>query len=290
MDDLTMRLALLHHCRGIGWKTNYHILKKDPSLQSLYTPSKDLLIQELPLKQQSIKMILEDLQSKNIQNEIRQYELNEIKMISIFDDTYPQLLKETYEPPWMLYAKGNLSLLNKKKLSVVGSRQATEYGHHVIERLFPKLIDNGIVIVSGLAKGIDTLAHREAMYSGGNTIAIIGGGFYHIYPQSNNQLAVEMMKNHLILSEYPPNTRPARWHFPMRNRIISGISRGTLIIQAKSKSGSLITANSALQEGREVFAVPGNIFSPHAEGTNDLIKQGAKLVQTAEDILEELVY
>ncbi|MBU8877818.1 DNA-processing protein DprA [Bacillus sp. FJAT-29790] len=289
MDDFTLRLAHLHHCRDIGWKTIYKILKSDPELKSIYQYSfNDFIVQQT---QFPLSTTLNDLQSDVIHEQIRQYTPNGIQIITIFDQEYPALLKETYQPPWVLYAKGDLSLLIKDiHLAVVGSRQHTAYGENSINYLFPKLIEKGVVIVSGLAAGIDTIAHHSAINHGGKTIAVIAGGLYHIYPHTNKKLASEMMRNHLIISEYPPDTRPTRWQFPMRNRVISGMSKGTLIVQAKSKSGSLITANYAVQEGRDVFALPGSIFSPYSMGTNELIQQGAKLVNTPEDILEELIF
>jgi DNA processing protein len=224
-----------------------------------------------------------------IHDQIRQYQTNEITVITILDKEYPPLLKEIYQPPWALFAKGDLSLLETvPKLAVVGSRQATQYGKNAIRLIFPGLIDKGVLIVSGLARGVDALAHEYAIKNGGNTIAVIAGGFYHIYPKENMNLALEMMKNQLVLSEYPPDTKPLRWHFPSRNRIISGLSKGTLIIEAKRKSGSLITANFAVNEGRDVFSLPGSIFNPYSIGANELIQQGAKLVTSAEDILEEI--
>lgn len=291
MEDFNMRLAHLHHCKGVSWKMILSILKKDPELNSLFKDPLRFSNSQMFNSQDSFSTALNDLQSDRIQEQIRQYSPNGIQIITLFDEEYPMLLKETYQPPWVIYAKGDISLLkNRIPLAVVGSRQATEYGERAIEYLFPKLIQNDVVIVSGLAAGVDAIAHKEAIRNGGKTIGVIAGGLFHIYPQSNKKLAYEMMKNHLVISEYPPNTRPSRWQFPMRNRIISGISRGTLIIQAKSKSGSLITANYAVQEGREVFALPGSVFSAYSAGTNELIQQGAKLVKTAEDILEELVY
>jgi DNA processing protein len=224
-----------------------------------------------------------------IHEQIRQYKNNEISVITIFDKEYPRALKEIYQPPWVLYAKGDISLLEKEPmLAVVGSRQATQYGKNAIRLIFPELIDHNLVIVSGLAKGIDALAHEQTIRLGGRTIAVIAGGLYHIYPKENIPLATNMMRSQLILSEYPPDTKPLRWHFPARNRIISGLSAGTLIIEAKRKSGSLITANYAVHEGREVFSLPGSIFNPCSGGTNELIQQGAKLVTNANDILEEL--
>lgn len=286
MDEFTYRLVHLHHCRGISWKTIFQILKHDPQLDSLF------LYKQTHILPPSIQNRLsEDLHSISIKEQIRQYPLNNIHTITYFDDNYPELLRETYEPPWVLYGKGNIKLLNRDlKLAVVGARQPTEYGEIAVKTIFPELIDKGVVIVSGLASGIDTIAHETTIRLGGETIAIIAGGLFHIYPKSNKNLALHMMGNQLVLSEYPPYTMPSRWHFPMRNRIISGITRGTFVVEAKEKSGSLITANYAVQEGREVFALPGNITHTNSTGTNKLIQQGAKLVMCADDIMEELIF
>lgn len=286
MDDLREKLIALMHCPGISWNTVSQYLKKDSTLQSkpqsiqqnLFSSTADTNLPSLT-----------SLQFEIIAEQIRQYEKSGIKVITIFDKHYPSLLKEIYQPPWLLFAKGNVSLLEKlPKLAVVGSRQATQYGKSAIRLLFPPLVEKGVIIVSGLANGIDTLAHECAIKNGGHTIAVIAGGFNHIYPKENGQLAREMMETQLIVSEYPPDTKPLRWQFPARNRIISGMSNGTFIIEAKRKSGSLITANYAVNEGREVFSLPGSIFNPYSLGTNDLIQQGAKLVMQSEDILEEL--
>jgi DNA processing protein len=293
MDDFRERLiALLHHS-GMSWNTVLQYMKKDPTLQSaihnearfsqynLFPSSTNTITKNIP-SFTSIKF-------ENISQQIEQYEKNGIKVITIFDQNYPSLLKEIYQPPWVLFVKGDLSLLEiQPKLAVVGSRQATPYGKNAICLMFPSLVEKGVVIVSGLANGIDTLSHEYAMKNGGKTIAVIAGGLYHIYPKENDELAKEMMKSQLVISEYPPDTKPLRWHFPARNRIISGLSNGTFIIEAKRKSGSLITANYAVNEGREVFSLPGSIFNQNSLGTNDLIKQGAKLVMCSEDILEEL--
>jgi DNA processing protein len=289
LDEFRNRLIHQHHCRGIGWKTIYQILKADPELKSLYDYPSTHYLPLLPPSAR--KTFLEDLHSHFIHDQIRQYPFNDIHVMTFFDEEYPKLLKEIYQPPWVLYGKGNIHLLNRHfKLAAVGSRNATEYGRNAIEEIFPKLIDRGVLLVSGLAAGIDTLVHKAAIKYGGETIGVIAGGLYHIYPESSKELAIYMMRKQLVLSEYPPNTKPSKWQFPMRNRIISGMSRGTFIIEAKQRSGSLITANYAVQEGREVFALPGNIFNPFSNGTNELIQQGAKLVQNYEDILEEFSY
>lgn len=287
MNEFKQRLVHLHHCQGASWNIIFTILKKDPQLQFLYNSS---LRNRIP-SPTIADTILYDLQSKKIMDTIQNYRQLDIYPITIFDREYPAVLRETFKPPWVLYAKGNFRLLSmKRRLAVVGSRQATAYGKKAIELLFPKLIEKKIVIVSGLAAGIDASAHHTAMKLGGQTVGVIAGGFHHLYPKENEKLAVEMMRRHLVISEYPPNVKPQKWHFPMRNRIIAGISHGTLIVEAKKSSGSLITANYAVHEGREVFAIPGHILNPSAVGTNELIQQGAKLVLTAQDILEELSY
>lgn len=294
MDDFKEKLITLMYYPGISWNSVFQLLKKDPSLQSLKDYKPQSFQQNLFLLKANTNSTTENpsiaaLQTEIIHENIRQFNNNGIEAISILDKNYPALLKEIYQPPWVLFVKGNLNLLDKQpKLAVVGSRQATQYGKNAIRLMFPRLVEKGLVIVSGLATGIDTLAHEYAMKNGGNTIAVIAGGLYHVYPKENSELAREMMKTQLVVSEYPPDTKPMRWHFPARNRIISGMSNGTFIIEAKRKSGSLITANYAVNEGREVFSLPGSIFNPSSLGTNDLIKQGAKLVMSSEDILEEL--
>lgn len=287
MNKFKQRLIHLHHCQGASWNIIFTILKKDPQLQSLYDNS----IKKYIPSPTTANTILHNLQSEKIINTLQEYEQLGVDTITIFDREYPPMLRETFKPPWVLYVKGDLSLLSeKRRLAVVGSRQATAYGKKSIELLFPKLIEQKFVIVSGLAAGIDAFAHHTSIKLGGQTIGVIAGGFHNLYPKENEELAHEMMRSHLVISEYPPNVKPQKWHFPMRNRIIAGISHGTLIVEAKKSSGSLITANYAVQEGREVFAVPGHILNPNSVGTNELIQQGAKLVLTVQDILEEFSY
>lgn len=286
MNDFKGRLVRLHHCNGAGWKHILSILKKDPQLNSLY--DEQCLKSFIP--SETAKTILKDFHSPYLIHTISQYEKHGIRCITIFDKEYPVMLRETYMPPWVLYAKGDIHLLQKERLlAVVGSRQATAYGKKAIEQLFPRIIEKQIVIVSGLAAGIDACAHQAAIKFGGKTIGVIAGGFNHLYPKENIILAKEMMEHHLVISEYPIHMRPQKWHFPLRNRIIAGLCRGTLVIEAKQRSGSLITANYAVQEGRDVYAVPGHILGPHSAGTNELIQQGAKLIIKAEDILNEII-
>jgi DNA processing protein len=290
MDDFKERLIHLLHFPNISWSTVYQWLKKDPNLSLLYQLNANDLQQCSSIPPYSNFNTAKTPHSfDSIHKKIYQYKSNDIQVISYFDKEYPESLKQIYQPPWALFAKGDLSLLGREpKLAVVGSRQGTQYGKNAIRHLFPGLIEKGVVIVSGLAKGIDTFAHESALYFNGSTIAVIAGGLYHIYPKENISLASEMMKTQLVLSEYPPDAKPEKWHFPARNRIISGLAFGTLVIEANQKSGSLITANYAVNEGREVFALPGSIFNPFSSGTNQIIQQGAKLITTAEDILEEM--
>lgn len=213
-----------------------------------------------------------------------------IEVMTLDDDNYPKLLSEIYDPPPLLYCKGKMEK-SEFSLAVVGTRKFTNYGKQAAESIVKDLAKNNITIVSGLALGIDTIAHSTALNSDGRTIAVLGSGIdrQSIYPSSNRYLAEKIIeKNGLILSEFPLGTPPLRHHFPQRNRIISGLSSGTLVVEAGEKSGALITANFALEQNREVFAVPGNIYSPVSMGPNDLIKQGARAVSSAKEIMDIL--
>ena len=222
--------------------------------------------------------------------EIKRLQEEKIKMLTILDGAYPQRLKEIYLPPIVLFYRGNLSLINQRAVAIVGSRDHSKYAKDCIHELIPTIVNDGIVVVSGLARGVDTLAHEETLKSNGYTIAVIGSGLDVVYPPENSKLYDVIAKRGLILSEYPLQSRPLKFHFPYRNRIIAGLSHGVCVIEAKEKSGSLITANLALSENREVFAVPGSIFSTHSKGSNSLIEAGACLVSSAETISKNLKY
>ncbi|HBT47969.1 MAG TPA: DNA-protecting protein DprA [Peptococcaceae bacterium] len=203
------------------------------------------------------------------------------------DPVYPQELKYIYNPPPVLYYRGSLEYLANLKLAVVGTRRATAYGLRVAHSLARELAEQGVTVVSGLAVGIDAAAHRGALQGKGKTIAVLGCGVDVIYPRQNASLFQQIVREGLLLSELPPGTPPEKHHFPARNRIISGLGRGTVVVEAGERSGALITADFALEQGRDVFAVPGPITSLHSRGTLNLIKQGAKLVTGVDDILEE---
>ena len=209
-------------------------------------------------------------------------------LIPIDDPRYPKLLKELPDPPMLLYAKGNPELLSSWQLAIVGSRNPSASGRQTAKDFAFYLAAGGLTITSGLATGIDGAAHQGALAAGGKTIAVVGTGLDRVYPAQHRDLAHTIAEQGVIVSEFPLGTSPRPEHFPRRNRIISGLSLGTLVVEAALKSGSLITARMAMEQGREVFAIPGSIHNPLSRGCHHLIKEGVKLVETAEDILEEL--
>ena len=209
-------------------------------------------------------------------------------VVTLADSAYPKLLLEIADPPAVLYCVGRTELLNRPSLAVVGSRNATAQGVRDAERFARALSDAGLTIVSGLALGIDAAAHRGGIAGRGSTIAVFGNGIDIVYPPRNEPLAQEVGVRGLLVSEFPLGTPSARQNFPRRNRVISGLSRGVLIVEAAIASGSLITARAAAEQGREVFAVPGSIHSPLSKGCHSLIKSGAKLVESADDVMSEL--
>jgi DNA processing protein len=209
-------------------------------------------------------------------------------VVTIVDDDYPNLLREIADPPLVLHCAGDRSLLDMAAVSVVGSRRATPYGINVAEMLARELALAGACVISGLARGIDAAAHRSALDAGGKTIAVLGTGIDVIYPRSNTRLFQRIVSEGLVVSDFPPGSPPLPEHFPMRNRLISGLSLGTVIVEATARSGSLITARMAAEQNREVFAVPGSIFARTSEGTHRLVQYGAKLVHDVNDIFDEL--
>ena len=213
---------------------------------------------------------------------------NEIKYLLLWDKNYPSLLKHIPDAPVILFYRGEVKELHKKSIAIVGTRSPSSYGKMVATDLVCQLVGRGITIVSGMARGIDSIAHQLAIRNGGETLAVLGSGVDQCYPPENRELYREITKHGAILSEYFIGTGPDAINFPKRNRIISGLSLGTVVIEAGERSGALITAVNALNQNREVFAVPGNINNPKSQGCNLLIKQGAKLVQSVSDILEEI--
>jgi DNA processing protein len=211
-----------------------------------------------------------------------------IEAIALFDSRYPPLLARIVDPPPVLWVRGNLEVLTQPAVAIVGSRAASAYALQVGARLAGELAERGVVVASGLARGVDSAAHRGCMKCGGATIAVLGSGLERVYPPEHDQLASEIARSGLVMAELAPDGAPLPEHFPLRNRIISGISLATVVVEASERSGSLITARSALEQGREVMAVPGSVLSGRNRGSHALLKDGAKVVETADDILEEL--
>ncbi|MDD4356489.1 MAG: DNA-processing protein DprA [Smithellaceae bacterium] len=227
---------------------------------------------------------------KNWDQILRQMDLLEkmgADIITCLDECYPPNLLNIYDSPVFLFVLGHLPK-DMIPVAIVGSRNATAYGRYTTDRISRELALRGITIVSGMARGIDSCAHRGALAARGNTIAVLGSGLDVIYPLDNKKLFDAISQNGAVISEYPLGTQPIPYHFPARNRIISGISYGVVVVEAGQKSGSLITASLAMEQGRDVFAIPGAIDSAHSRGTNSLIKQGAKLIDTIDDILEDI--
>lgn len=212
---------------------------------------------------------------------------NGIEIVTIFSDEYPEKLRDLPDRPLILYAKGDLSLANQKSVAVVGTRMPSNYGRIVTEKFSEKLAQSGLVVVSGLCYGVDEIAHKKTLAVGGKTIAVVGSGFNNIYPATNTTLSMEIAEKGLLLSEYPPSFKPKRYTFPRRNRIVAGLSDGVLIVEAGIKSGTIHTKEYALEYGRDIFAVPGNITSNKSELTNQLIKSGqAECVLSANEIVD----
>ena len=219
-----------------------------------------------------------------------QYQKEAIHFLMYEDALYPKRLKEIYLPPVVLFYKGRLELFNRLSIGIVGARNHTPYSKEALEYLLPDILERKVSIISGLARGVDSLAHQLTLDLKGETIAVIGNGINICYPKENQSLYDAIGKKGLILSEYPLDSPPLKFHFPYRNRIIAGLSHGLCVIEAKLHSGSLITANVALSENRQVFALPGNITSEYSKGTNELITAGAFPIRNANDILDSLHY
>jgi DNA processing protein len=237
------------------------------------------------LAEDVVNRLMEQRKNLNIQALAETCQAKGIRICSIYDADYPQLLKTVYNPPALFYYRGRLPV-NENLIAVIGARKATTYGKNAAQMLAGELVAAGVGVVSGAARGIDTAAHVGALKQG-STFAVLGCGVDVVYPQENKKLLEQIAENGAIISEYAPGTVPHPAYFPARNRIISGLARGVVVVEAGEKSGALITADYALEEGRDVFAVPGSIYSPFSKGTHKLLKQGAKLVTSVSDILEE---
>jgi len=274
----------------IGPKRFYKLLKEFGSAENAWLENSENISKLLNLNTNIFQRFSEKKKNKIPGMQFDLLEKYCVKVITVKDNLYPINLKEIYLPPPILYFKGNIMDRDNNSIAVVGSRKATYYGKIVTEKFSKNLASVGLTIVSGLARGVDTLAHKGALSIKGRTIAVLGCGIDNIYPPENRKLAKEIEESGAILTEFPFFTLPEKQNFPRRNRIISGLSLGTLVVEAAERSGALITADFALEQGREVFAIPGNITSSLSKGTHNLIKQGAKLVNNYKDILVEIPF
>ncbi len=287
MKSLRNKLIHLHRCRGITRKFIHKLLQYDPTLSEIYHLSQTEISSKYSLPGKNAASLFSDLHNLTLRQKIL-YDMDRFNIITIVDESYSPMLNTINDAPLVLYAVGDTSLLSyNPALSVIGTRSPSVEASRKMELIVNPLVKENWLIVSGMAKGIDSLAHKIALGHKGKTIAVLGGGFQHIYPKQNISLYHQIAKNGLVLSEYPPDIPPARYHFPERNRIISGLSFGTLVIEATERSGTLITVEQALEQGREVFAVPGSPIYPQTKGCHLMIQDGAKLVQEPMDILEE---
>lgn len=259
----------------------------DPSLSTIYNLSSSQISHKFAIPQKHAISLHQDLHNHTLQKEIKR-DIATYTILTVVDESYPIVLKTIKDPPLVLYTLGDVSLLqHTPALSVIGTRSPSGNALNKMNLILPTLLAENWVIISGMAKGIDSYAHQFALRKNGKTIAVLGGGFHHIYPKQNVTLFDQLSKKGLVLSEYPPNQPPARFHFPERNRIISGLSYGTLVIEAKEKSGTLITVDQALDQGREVYAIPDSPHIPESIGCNRMIQDGAKLVIGPDDIMED---
>ena len=264
------------------------MLKTFKTNKNIFNATKNDLIQANLISEKLIEKIL----NKDIRNQVKKHlqymQKNNIDIISISDEEYPSILREIYSPPICLYIRGNKKALCGNNVSIIGCRECSEYGKRIAQKLAYDLSQENINIVSGLAKGIDEYSHLGAVYANGKTIAVLGNGLDVVYPKENKYLVEKILERKgAIISEFPLGTKPEKMNFPLRNRIISGLSTKIVVVEAKKKSGTIITVDFALEQGRDVYVVPGNIDAPNSEGTNDLIKQGAKVITSYKDIIEE---
>lgn len=273
----------------LGCKRIKNLLQRYKTIEKILNLSKKELMEVQGIGEVVANEILKQEYRENLEKYLNYMKQNKIGMITIMDKDYPESLKKLYDSPITLFYKGNKQLLKKKSIAIVGCRQCSEYGKKVSFGFSYELAKHGQVIVSGMARGIDAYAHRGCLNANGKTIAVLGSGVDQVYPKENLGLYEEIIKSEgLILSEYIIGTKPNKMNFPARNRIISTLAESLLVVEAKKKSGTLITVDFALEQGKEIFVIPGNITSENSNGTNELIKQGANLATSVEDILHDI--
>jgi DNA processing protein len=288
MDKFKKDLILLNMLPDVGFIRLKALLDEFKRPEAVFNASLGELQRLKGIGKNIAESIKAARRTWDIDKELKLIEKEAIEIITIFDKEYPANLKNIYDPPFLLYIKGELEKEDDLAVAIVGSRRCSQYGMRMAGKLAGELAACGVRVISGMARGIDTAAHKGALKAGGRTMAVLGNGLSFTYPPENKNLADEITKNGALISEFPMQMPAHKQNFPRRNRVISGLTKGVVVVEAAEKSGSLITANFALEEGREVFAVPGAAGSITSKGTNNLIKQGAKLIEDAGDILDEL--
>lgn len=279
---------LLSKISSYGFSGINNLVEKVGSPDEIISAPLEKIKHVSKIEKDTIKLIRKKALEISLEDDYRLIQKHNVKLIKYTDPSYPDSLKNISDPPFLIYLRGELKKEDEKAVALVGTRRATAYGKIAAKKLARELARAGLTIVSGMARGIDTCAHEGALEEGGRTIAVLGCGVDIVYPPENNSLMKEIIDHGAVISEFSLGTKPFARNFPRRNRIISGLSRGVIVVEAPLKSGALITADFALEQGKEVFAVPGIITSPYSKGTNRLLKEGAKVVEDAADVLEEI--
>lgn len=289
MDDDKIYWLALNKVPGVGPILYGKLIAQFGGPKEVFAASGDRLREVEGIGEELVRRIKEGSVLEEGRRELMRAKELGMDIITIREERYPSNLRQIPDPPPLLYVKGDLTEGDALAVAVVGSRRCSPYGRAFARKVSRELASRGVTVVSGMARGIDTEAHRGALEVGGRTIAVFGSGLDVIYPSENRGLFEEIWRNGAAVSEFPLSTPPERWNFPLRNRIISGLALGVVVVEASSRSGALITASMALEQGRSVFAVPGYAGAVTSRGTHHLIKEGAKLIEGAEDILEEIL-
>lgn len=288
LSQETSNLLHLNLIQGIGPKTVQFLIKILGSAEKVLNASSQELQKIEGLSSKARECLIQKQLGCSLERELELIHEFGCQIVTLYDEAYPSLLKEIDTPPLLLYVRGKLKIEDALSVAIVGSRQAKDYGRRVSYQLSYQLAKRGLTVISGFALGIDTCAHRGALEADGRTIAVMGNGLSLIYPAGNSDLVEKIVESGALISEFPMGMKPRSENFPRRNRIISGLTLGTVVVEASNRSGALITARLASEQGREVFAVPGEIFSELSTGTHKLIDNGAKLISTVDDLLEAL--
>lgn len=286
--DEKQAIIALNMIPGLGSVKINRLIGHFKNPQNIFKAQENELLDVDGITEEIVREIRE-FNFNKLENELKESEKKNIKIFTIYDESYPELLKSIYDPPPVLYVAGNNFRKADLNLGIVGTRAATDYAEEVIKKIIreAKEAKINLTVISGMARGVDIIAHMQAIENGFFTVAVLGYGLNEIYPFEKNELVNAIYTKGILLSEFPLNTIATKQSFPIRNRVISGLSNGVLVVEAGEKSGALITADCALEQGRDVFAIPGSIFYKKSKGTNNLIKQGAKLVESFFDILDE---